>query len=244
MLLVVDIGNTCVTFGVFSGEELVNIYKFSSDSIDSRKIELIFKENNIKDCVIGSVVNELNETICGILESLLGKSPILLSFKSNFGIKLCTKFPETVGMDRIANVVGAKKYSKPFIVVDMGTATTFDIANKNGDFCGGIILPGINTQLKSLNDYTSKLPLLEPKNVEKVISNTTENCILSGVVKGHACAVEGLITECEKELGEKAVIIGTGGLCKLVSNHMDRNFDYIEPNLTLIGLKELYKLQI
>ena len=164
--------------------------------------------------------------------------------KNNFGLKIFTPHPEAVGIDRIANIAAARHFNQPAIVIDLGTATTFDITNKDGDFCGGIIMPGVNIQLKSLNDYTSKLPLITPKGVKKVISNTTDDCILAGVVKGHACAIEGLITECEKELEQKVTIIGTGGLCSLISEHMKRPFDYIEPNLTLIGLKELYKTSI
>ena len=133
-------------------------------------------------------------------------------------------------------------YKLPVIVVDFGTANTFDIVNKEGEFVGGVIAPGINTQLNSLSKCTSKLPNLDATISEKAIGDNTIDAILSGVIRGTACMVEGLISQCENELGEKATIVATGGLSGLISNYMNRKFDYVNPILTLEGLKELYKL--
>lgn len=249
MLLVIDIGNTNITFGVFNNDTLLKTFRFPSDiKLQAVKYRKLLEDNLsdilITDCVIGSVVKKLDLKVKKIIDKILNINSLVLDTKSEFGIKIFTPEPEKVGIDRIANIAGVKKYKLPAIVVDLGTATTFDITDKNGDFYGGIIIPGINIQLKSLHDYTSKLPLIKPKKIIRTIANNTEDCILSGVIKGHACAIEGLIEECEKELGLKATVIGTGGLCALIANHMKRKFDYIEPNLTLIGLKELYKFLI
>jgi type III pantothenate kinase len=153
------------------------------------------------------------------------------------------KNPKEVGADRIANAIGAKeKYPLPAIVIDIGTATTFDIVSKKGDFLGGVIMPGLNLQFKSLSSNTSKLPRINAGISEKAIGDSTENALLSGIMRGSACAIEGLIHQCELELGERATVIATGGQSRLVSEYMLRSFDYIDSNLTLEGLKFLYNI--
>ena len=161
----------------------------------------------------------------------------------NLVVQLKVKNPKEVGADRIANACGAKAlYSKPAIIVDLGTATTFDIIDKNGDFIGGVIMPGLNLQFKALNNSTSKLPKIEADSVEKAIGDDTVNSILSGVIRGSACAIEGLISQCEKEIGEKATIVATGGYSTLIAKYMSREFDFINPCLTLEGLCYLYQM--
>ena len=133
-------------------------------------------------------------------------------------------------------------YSKPAIIVDLGTATTFDILDKFGNFIGGVIMPGLNLQFRALNKSTSKLPRIEAGAVDSAIGNNTADAILSGVIRGSACAIEGLIEQCEKELGENAVIVATGGYSGLISKYMKRQFDFVNPYLTLEGLRFLYEL--
>ena len=133
-------------------------------------------------------------------------------------------------------------YSKPAIIVDIGTATTFDILDKNGDFLGGVIMPGPNLQFRALNKSTSKLPKIDANTVDKAIGNNTADAILSGVIRGSACAIEGLIEQCEAELEDRAVIIATGGYSSLISKYMNRQFDFVNPYLTLEGLRFLYEL--
>lgn len=161
----------------------------------------------------------------------------------NLGINLKLKNPREAGADRIANACGAYMlYSKPAIIVDIGTATTFDILDKNGDFLGGVIMPGPNLQFRALNKSTSKLPKIDANTVDKAIGNNTADAILSGVIRGSACAIEGLIEQCEAELGDRAVIIATGGYSSLISKYMNRQFDFVNPYLTLEGLRFLYEL--
>ena len=159
-------------------------------------------------------------------------------------IKLKTDKPKEVGADRIANAVAvAEKYdSKNVIVIDFGTATTFDIINNKKEFIGGVIAPGINTQVKCLKNATSKLPKIDVSLSPNAIGPNTTEAILSGVIRGSACMVDGLVAQCEKELGGKAVIIATGGYCGLIANYMTRPFDVVNPILTLEGLKRIYEL--
>ena len=244
MLLAVDIGNTNITLGIFDKDNLVKTYRVISDNyISIREYEhllsSLLKNFQISDCVIGSVYDEINTKIKTILDKILNLNSVLLENSMEFGINIPNS-KESAGIDRIANAVSALKYNLPAIVVDIGTAVTFDIVSKEKEFIGGIIMPGVNVQLKSLHDYTSKLPVIEPKESEAAIGIDTESCILSGVIRGIAGAIDGLLSDCEEELGEKASVIITGGQCKLISKYMVSHIDFIEPNLTLYGLRDIF----
>lgn len=248
MLLTLDIGNTSITIGIFDKDKLVGIKRIPSNirySLDKYTNLLVEEISNIKvhSCVIASVVNGLDKILYDAVLKAFDVESVILSTSSNIGIKLKLKDNNEIGTDRIANGVAAVAlYKLPIIVVDFGTANTFDIINSKEEFVGGIIAPGINTQLTSLSQCTSKLPKLDAALSERAIGNNTIDAILSGVIRGTACMVEGLISECEKELGKKATIIATGGHCELISKYMKRKFDDVNPTLTLQGLKELYKL--
>ena len=248
MLLAVDIGNTNITLGVFENESILETYRLPSDrELPQEEYEILlhtlFKKYNIQACIVASVVDELNRTFKHAADNVFHLDSMLLTNKLNLGIKLRLKNPKEAGADRIANACGAYVlYSKPAIIVDLGTATTFDILDKNGDFLGGVIMPGLNLQFRALNSNTSKLPKIEADTVDNAIGDNTADAILSGVIRGSACAIEGLIAQCEKELGSKAVIIATGGYSSLISKYMDRKFDFVNPYLTLEGLRFLYEL--
>lgn len=248
MLLVADIGNTNITLGIFDKDSLVETFRLASDKdLSQAEYEILLKTlcNSyvINSCVIGSVVEELNTVIKKACDNIFGIDSFLLDSNSKLGMEIKLKNPKEVGADRIANAIGAKeKYPLPAIVIDIGTATTFDIVSKKGDFLGGVIMPGLNLQFKSLSSNTSKLPRINAGISEKAIGDSTENALLSGIMRGSACAIEGLIHQCELELGERATVIATGGQSRLVSEYMLRSFDYIDSNLTLEGLKFLYNI--
>lgn len=248
MFLAVDIGNTNITLGVFDNENLIETFRLASDKdLPLLEYEILlktlFKNYKISECAIGSVVEELTNRLKQACENTFNIDVFLVDSNSDYGMKILLQNPQEVGADRVANAFCAKmKYYLPAIVVDIGTATTFDIVSKNGDFLGGIIMPGLNLQFKSLNSNTSKLPKIDVGYSEKAIGDSTENALLSGIMRGSACAIEGLINQCELELGEKATIIATGGHSKLLSEYMFRKFDYVNPSLTLEGLKKLHEL--
>ena len=248
MLLAIDIGNTNITLGVFEDESILETFRLASDKdMPQEEYEILLhsllKKYNITDCIIASVVDELNAAVKHACDNVFHINSFLINTKLNFGIKLKLKNPKEAGADRIANACGAYVlYSKPAIIVDLGTATTFDILDSSGDFVGGVIMPGLNLQLRALNQSTSKLPRIEAGIVNSAIGNNTADAILSGVIRGSACAIEGLIAQCEKELGEKAVIVATGGYSGLISKYMNRKFDFVNPYLTLEGLRFLYEL--
>lgn len=249
MLLIVDIGNTNITLGVFEDDKYINEIRLATDKdLTSYEYETLLrsllKDYKIEGCVIGSVVEELNVKFKRAVDNALNLNSIFVTSDINMNIKLKTDKPKEVGADRIANAVAvAEKYdSKNVIVIDFGTATTFDIINNKKEFIGGVIAPGINTQVKCLKNATSKLPKIDVSLSPNAIGHNTTEAILSGVIRGSACMVDGLVAQCEKELGGKAVIIATGGYCGLIANYMTRPFDVVNPILTLEGLKRIYEL--
>ncbi len=254
MLLTLDIGNTSTTIGLFDSDNLVETWSIASEkhrSEDEIGILLInlLKIHNYEDKVdsacLCSVVVCLTERYKNALKRYLGIEPFVVSNKTTNLLNYCVDYPEEVGADRIVNAFAAYSiYKKTCIVVDMGTATSFDIVRGNGDFLGGIICAGMKIQAESLKKFTSKLPLIKIEAPQNAIGANTIDAMLSGIVRGHACMIDGLIKECEKELGEKAVIIATGGYSDMVAEYMNRKFDSINPNITLEGLKIVYDAHV
>jgi len=248
MLLTSDIGNTSITLGLFEDDALVEEFRLASDKdlpLDEYEVLLksLFKDFTIDDCIIASVVEELTLKFKRACDNVFGINSLVLSTEINTGIKIKIDNPKEAGADRIANAVGAYVlYKRPVIVVDFGTATTFDIVNSDGEFIGGIISLGIMSQMKALNKFTSKLPRTDISISPSAIGHNTNDAILSGVIRGTASMIDGLVEQCEKELGENATLVATGGYSGLIANYLKRPFDFINPTLTLEGLRYLYQI--
>ncbi len=248
MLLTADIGNTSITLGIFENEALVEEFRLASDkdlSLEEYEVLLksLFKDFKVDGCIISSVVEELTKKLKAAVDNVFKVNAIVLSTKINTGIKIKLDNPEEAGADRIANAAGAYVlYNHPVIVVDFGTATTFDIVNEKGEFIGGVISLGIMSQMKALNKFTSKLPRTDVTISNSAIGHNTNDAILSGVIRGTACMIDGLVEQCEKELGKKSLLIATGGYSGLIANYLKRPFDFINPTLTLEGLRYLYEI--
>lgn len=248
MLLTADIGNTNITLGLFNNDKYVNEFRLASDrDLSGEEYEILlkslFKDYKIDGCVIASVVEELNIKFKRAVDNVFGIKSVFVASDITLGVKVCTDNPREVGADRLANAVAASVlYKGAVIVIDFGTATSFDIINSKHEFLGGVIAPGINTQMKCLKNSTSKLPKIDVSISQNAIGHNTTDAILSGVIRGTACMVDGLVAQCEAELGEKATIVATGGYCGLIANYLTRPFDCVNPILTLEGLKHIYKL--
>ncbi len=248
MLLTADIGNTSITIGLFEDTALVEEFRLASDKDLSPEeyevlLKSLLKDFKVNGCIISSVVEELTDRFKEAVLAVIKVEPIILSPNTSTGIAIKIDNPNEIGADRIANAAGAYVlYNHPVIVVDFGTATSFDIVNAKGEFVGGVIAPGLNLQLKSLNKFTSKLPKIEVANSPKAIGTNTCDAILSGVIRGCASMIDGLVKQCEDELGEKAVLVATGGYASIVGEYLARPFDFINPTLTLDGLRYLYHL--
>ena len=248
MLLTADIGNTSITLGLFDDDALIEEYRLAADkdlSLEEYEVLLksLFRNYNIDGCIISSVVEELTKKFKTSVDNVFKIDSMILSTDINTGIKIALDNPKEAGADRIANAVGAYVlYKHPVIVVDLGTATTFDVVDSNGDFIGGIITLGVTSQLKALNKFTSKLPRIEVSLSNNAIGHNTNDAILSGVLRGTASMIDGLIEQCEKELGSKVIVVATGGYSGLISNYLKRPFDFINPTITLEGLRYLYQI--
>ena len=252
MLVTADIGNTNITLGVFEGNSIIHSWRLSTEITRTEDEYGVFLKNLLKEtnmdkkitnAVISSVVVQLTEKIEIALKKYLDINSFIISHKVKTNVILKTDDKSQIGADRIANACAVTKlYKIPAIVVDFGTATTFDIVNGNNEFIGGIITAGMKIQAEALSSKTSKLPKLNIEASKDVIGKNTIDAMLSGIVRGHAAMIEGLLSDCEKELGQKATIIATGGYSSVISSYLKRKFDYINPDLTLIGAKILFDL--
>lgn len=250
MLLTTDIGNTSITLGLFDEDALVETFRLASDKdLPQEEYEVLLKTlckpYKIEGCIIASVVDELSKKFQASVDNVFKINSILLDNNCETGVKIAIRNPKEAGADRIANSCAAfMLYKKPCIVIDFGTATSFDIVNHKGEFIGGVIAPGLNLQMNVLNKFTSKLPKIDVAVSNSAIGNSTNDAILSGVIRGTASMIDGLVEQCEQELGTKATIIATGGYSGLISNYLKRPFDYINPTLTLEGLRFLYNFNL
>ena len=254
MLLTLDIGNTTTTIGLFDEDNLVDTWTIASEkhrSEDEIGILLInlLKIHNYEEFVdsacLCSVVVCLTERYTNAIKRYLGIDPFVVSNKTTNLLKYSVDYPEEVGADRIVNAFAAYSlYKKDSIVVDLGTATSFDIVTSQGEFLGGVICAGMKIQAESLKKFTSKLPLIKIESSANAIGKHTIDAMLSGIVRGHACMIDGLIEECESELGKNVLVIATGGYSEIVAKYMKRQFDYINPYITLEGLKLVYDAHV
>ena len=252
MILVADVGNTTITIGLYDDDKLAGKWSFSTDVKKSEdEYGILFYnilkynkfEKAIDGAIISSVVVQLTDRIKAAFEKYFGVKPVMVSYKINTGIKIKIKNPQEISADRIVNAYYTSKFYKlPAVVVDFGTATSFDVINEKSEFIGGIIAAGMKIQANALSEFTSKLPKLRIEDSKCTIADNTIDAMLSGIVRGQAAMIDGLISACEKELGKKVTTIATGGYCNTVAKYMTRPFDAINENLVLDGLYELWKI--
>lgn len=254
MILVFDVGNTETTIGLFEGEELREHWRVVTDvSRTPDELLLLLRgllggvdvpPGELTGTAIGSVVPALTESLAEACEKLAGTRPILVDARSPLPITLDVLEPLTVGADRIINTLAASRlYHRDTIVVDLGTATTFDCITAEGVFLGGVIAPGLRTALETLVRRTSKLPATELTAPEHVIGRRTEECIRAGVLLGSAEAADGIVRRIKQEWpnGRTPLVVATGGLAPVLVPHC-REIERIEPSLTLRGLQIAYEL--
>jgi type III pantothenate kinase len=233
-LLAIDIGNTSISCGIFDQERLS-----SSFSISTKECNNLFEKvsDEVQGVCISSVVPSVNQLVIDKIKGL-GISP---RFVSPLDLETDLLSPSEIGQDRIANGVAARNlYQLPVIVVDFGTATTFDVIGKDGVYLGGAILPGIETSFSALIERCELLSNIELKPPKVCIGKDTEQALLSGVFYGFSAQVDGMVRRIKAELGPSAKVIGTGGNSGLISNFCSE-IDEINPHLTLYGLMWVYK---
>jgi len=246
MLLVIDIGNTNIVIGLFDRRELVHSWRISTRREQTSDEYLIlmknlFERDGIEDqkveaCLISSVVPPLNECFEELCRNHLGIEPDFVEPEEQTQMQVLYHHRSDVGADRIVNAIAARDlFGTPAIVVDFGTATTFDAVSKKGEYIGGIIAPGIGISAEALFSRTARLPRIDIRKPVHPIGQTTVESMQSGIFYGYVGLVDGILKRMKKELGD-AVVVATGGLAHLISTEYP-GFDRIEDDLTLHGLR-------
>ena len=250
-IIAIDIGNTETTVGVGSND-VWNSYRFTTrDANTSDELLALFNstldldadsKNQIAGSIVCSVVPQVTNNMVQAIEKFLNSIPIVVGPGVKTGLKVNIDNPKELGPDRIANsVAGYKIAESDVVIVDLGTATTFDVVNAKKEYLGGAIAPGIKISLDALTSKTASLKSVELDLPKKVVGKNTYEAIQSGLIYGHASMIDAMIEKLLQELGTKPKIILTGGLSETIKPALNLNAAY-EEDLTLIGLEEIFNL--
>lgn len=252
MLLAIDIGNTNVKFGLYDGDAPRGFWRLStkasrtSDEYGSMLHDLLRQKGlsfgSIDAAVMSSVVPALNYTIDHMCKDCIGISPLIVTHDLDTGLRIGYQRPEELGTDRLVGAAGAYNlYGGPVIVIDFGSATTFNLVDANGVFLGGAIAPGIKTSAESLSGAAAKLPLIELTAPDSVLGTDTKSCMQSGIIFGFAGMVKYLAHRYMALSSMRgARIVATGGLSQLITDVEPELFDIVNRELALEGLKYIY----
>jgi len=250
LLLVIDVGNTNIVFGVYKGEHLLHAFRIATRKKNTSSEYLVLLNQlfglfniptkEISGTVISSVVPPLTEVLQDTVRELTATEPLIVGPGIKTGVPIAVDNPREVGTDRIVNTVAAyTKYGGPAIVVDLGTATTFDVISSSGEYLGGAISPGIGISMNALFNETAQLPRVEIKEPSRVIGKNTVESMQSGIFYGYVSLIDGMIARLKGELKEEAITVATGGLAPLLAT-ASQCIDKVDPDLTLEGLRILY----
>jgi type III pantothenate kinase len=250
MLLAIDIGNTNVTLGVFENEQLYATWRIATDvnqMPDEYGIWLVnllrhrnLATSDITKIALCSTVPPLTPIFVELFEKYFEISPLVVGAGVKTGVRIRMDNPREVGPDRIANAAAAHHlYGGPAIIADLGTATTFDVVSREGDYIGGAIATGIGTAAEALFRRAAALPRVELVHPQQTIGSNTIAAMQSGIVFGYVGLVEGLVARIQKELPEKATVIATGGYAELIAKETNV-IDKVNRDITLIGLRLIY----
>ncbi len=252
MLLAIDIGNTHTVVGVFNGETLLVDWRMTSLSQRTADenwltIKEFCRESNLDPASItgvgiSSVVPDLTTNFELLARTRLHLDPVTVSSKLDLGIKILYADPAAVGADRLCNAVaGFHKYGGPLIIIDFGTATTFDVVSATGDYLGGVIALGLESSASELHRRAAKLPRIELRFPEKVIGQDTIGSMQAGVMFGTVDAVEGMVRRIRSELGVQTRVIATGGLSSVIARYTNV-IEKCEPALVLEGIRLIWEM--
>lgn len=251
-ILAIDIGNTNTVLGVYKGDELIAYWRMATAlhrMADENAVLLdgLFGHaglsfSDIDDGIVSCVVPPLLPVFQEMCQRYMNFTPLIVEPGTKTEMRILYDNPQEVGADRIVNAVAAKElYGMPLIVIDFGTATTFDAISKEGDYLGGAIAPGVNVASEALAERAAKLPHIELVVPPRAIGRNTIASMQSGIMYGYVSLVEGMVARLKAELGGDAHVIATGGLAPLIAQHT-AVIEAVDENLTLEGLRLLYKL--
>lgn len=255
MLLAIDCGNTNIVFALYKNPAEDNATpimwryqtnpKTTADEYASWLLPLMGNEGlkftDISDVIVASVVPDVNFNLTRLCDKYLSLAPVFIKPDgSNSGLTIALPDPVKIGADQIVNAVSAiRHYGAPCVVIDFGTATTFDIVNAKGEFIGGVIAPGVNLSVEAMHRAAALLPKVPISRPQKVIGGNTIEAMQSGLFWGYVSMIEGIAKRVSEEMGVKPVFIATGGLAATFGAAMDM-IDYTAPHLTLEGLRLIH----
>jgi type III pantothenate kinase len=255
MLLAIDIGNTNIVFALFAGSEVKAQWRIRTDahrSSDEYAVWLLalmaragLKEKEIKAVIMSSVVPDANFSVKCFVRTYLQLEPKLIaSGEIHLGMPILLENPKELGADRLINAYAAwSEHKTALIVIDFGTATTFDVVSGKGEYLGGVIAPGINLSLEALQRAAAKLHGISIVHPEMVIGKNTTSAMQSGIYYGYAGLIEGIVTRIRAERGEQMKVIATGGLAPLYGDATTM-IDKIDSDLTIRGLRLIHERNV
>lgn len=250
MLLLIDVGNTNTTFAIYKERDALGQWRLSTNRVRTAAeyaaalIQLMdIKEldyRGVNGVIISSVVPEATRPLRWMSRDFFDCQSFVVGEDGEIPIDNLLNEPTEAGADRLVNAIAAtRRYKPPLIIVDFGTATTFDVVNDDGAFIGGIISPGINLSEEALARAAAKLPRIAIQKPDKVIGRSTLGAMQSGMFWGYMSLIEGLVSRIKNEYGKNMTVIGTGGLAPLFAGH-STVFDHVDSDLTMAGLFEIY----
>jgi len=249
MLLVIDVGNTNTVLGLLEGQEVKQTFRISTVSRTTDELGVLFLQllrhydlgsDDVQGAICGSVVPSVVYTIEKAIRRYLKVECMMVGRRLKTGMRVRTDNPREVGADRIVNAVAAReRWGGPIIVVDFGTATTFDCVDANGDYVGGAIAPGFKISEEALFSRTAQLPRVEVTQPSTAIGKNTVQAMQSGLFWGYVGLVDELARRCQAELGATAKVVATGGMANLISTDSTM-IEEVDAYLTLRGLALLY----
>ena len=251
MLLAIDAGNTNFTFAVYGRDgQMAHSWRCRTDPLRTADeyaawfFQLLsmkgLRLDAIHDAIISSVVPDANFHLQLFCRQTLGVEALMVTAQMDLGLTIALDRPAEIGADRLVNAVAVlRDYKTPAIVIDFGTATTFDVINGKGEYCGGAIAPGANLSMSALHMAAAKLPKISVQKTQSVIGHDTVSAMQSGVYWGYVGLIEGMVRRIAEELGEKPFVIATGGLAGLFAESIEC-IDKTDEDLTLRGLMYIY----
>ena len=251
MILVVDVGNTNLTFGAYEGEELKATFRMTtkiprtSDEYGVMITQMLknyeIDAKDLEGCIIASVVPDVMHSLTSAVVRYLNNTPLIVGPGVKTGIKVVTENPRAIGADRIVDAVAAyEKYGGPVLVLDFGTATTYDLVTEDGKFAAGITAPGIRICSEALWTQTAKLPNIEIRKPKSILAQETISSMQAGLMYGQIGQTEYIIKKVREESGlDNMKVVATGGLGRLIADETD-TIDVYDSALTLDGLRIIY----
>ncbi|HEY0159071.1 MAG TPA: type III pantothenate kinase [Thermoanaerobaculia bacterium] len=247
-LLVVDLGNTNLVLGIYRGAELINSWRLATArertadeyGILARQLVGDAIHNNLEGAIVASVVPPLNSAMTFMIRKYFGIEPLFVEPGVKTGVAIHVDNPAEVGADRIVNCAAAhERYGGPTVIVDFGTATTFDVVTANAEFIGGVIAPGLNISAEALFARAARLPRVDIRKPDHVIGTNTVVNMQSGIYFGYLGLVDGILARIRREVPDLKRVVATGGLATLFAEDSE-HIDEVDPELTLKGLKIIY----